>query len=126
METSIRIERPAQVIKSDIKPLDSNLKIKYMSNSEMLVSAFSNKELKTLVMALAAYNKLDRRETRSDLMEKLVNGFLRSNELEAEVIERIVRRNPYDSSIPKSYWGTANGKAYLAEMEEASTKAYSY
>jgi hypothetical protein len=102
------------------------LKIKYMNNSEMLVSAFSNKELKTLVMALAAYNKLDRRETRSDLMEKLVNGFLRSNELEAQVIERIVRRNPYDSSIPKSYWGTANGKAYLAEMEEASTKAYSY
>jgi predicted nucleotidyltransferase len=101
------------------------LKIKYMNNSEMLVSAFSNKELKTLVMALAAYNKLDRRETRSDLMEKLVNGFLRSNELEAQVIERIVRTNPYDS-IPKSYWGTANGKAYLAEMEEASTKAYSY
>jgi hypothetical protein len=102
------------------------LKIKYMSNSEMLVSAFSNKELKTLVMALAAYNKLDRRETRTDLMEKLVDGFLRSNELEAEVIERIVRKNPYDNSIPKSYWGTANGKAYLAEMEEASTKAYSY
>jgi hypothetical protein len=46
--------------------------------------------------------------------------------LEAEVIERIVRKNPYDNSIPKSYWGTANGKAYLAEMEEASTKAYSY
>jgi hypothetical protein len=102
------------------------LKIKYMNNSEMLVSAFSNKELKTLVMALAAYNKLDRRETRTDLMEKLVDGFLRSNELEAQVIERIVRTNPYDSSIPKSYWGTANGKAYLAEMEEASTKAYSY
>jgi predicted nucleotidyltransferase len=97
-----------------------------MSNSEMLVSAFSNKELKTLVMALAAYNKLDRRETRTDLMEKLVDGFLRSNELEAQVIERIVRTNPYDNSIPQSYWGTANGKAYLAEMEEASTKAYSY
>ena len=92
----------------------------------MLVSAFSNKELKTLVMALAAYNKLDRRETRTDLMEKLVDGFLRSNELEAQVIERIVRTNPYDNSIPQSYWGTANGKAYLAEMEEASTKAYSY
>ena len=97
-----------------------------MNNSEMLVSAFSNKELKTLVMALAAYNKLDRRETRTDLMEKLVDGFLRSNELEAQVIERIVRTNPYDNSIPQSYWGTANGKAYLAEMEEASTKAYSY
>ena len=77
-------------------------------------------------MALAAYNKLDRRETRTDLMEKLVDGFLRSNELEAQVIERIVRTNPYDNSIPQSYWGTANGKAYLAEMEEASTKAYSY
>ena len=97
-----------------------------MNNSEMLVSAFSNKELKTLVMALAAYNKVDRRETRTDLMEKLVDGFLRSNELEAQVIERIVRTNPYDNSIPQSYWGTANGKAYLAEMEEASTKAYSY
>jgi hypothetical protein len=97
-----------------------------MSNSEMLVSAFSNKELKTLVMALASYNKVDRRETRTDLMEKLVDGFLRSNELEAQVIERIVRTNPYDNSIPQSYWGTANGKAYLAEMEEASTKAYSY
>jgi hypothetical protein len=46
--------------------------------------------------------------------------------LEAQVIERIVRTNPYDNSIPQSYWGTANGKAYLAEMEEASTKAYSY
>jgi hypothetical protein len=102
------------------------LKIKYMNNSEMLVSAFSNKELKTLVMALASYNKVDRRETRTDLMEKLVDGFLRSNELEAQVIERIVRTNPYDNSIPQSYWGTANGKAYLAEMEEASTKAYSY
>jgi predicted nucleotidyltransferase len=97
-----------------------------MNNSEMLVSAFSNKELKTLVMALASYNKVDRRETRTDLMEKLVNGFLRSNELEVQVIERIVRTNPYDNSIPQSYWGTANGKAYLAEMEEASTKAYSY
>jgi hypothetical protein len=97
-----------------------------MNNSEMLVSAFSNKELKTLVMALASYNKVDRRETRTDLMEKLVDGFLRSNELEAQVIERIVRTNPYDNSIPQSYWGTANGKAYLAEMEEASTKAYSY
>jgi hypothetical protein len=102
------------------------LNLSNMYNSELLVSAFSNKELKTLVMALAAYNRLDRRETRTDLMEKLVNGFLRSNELEAEVIERTARKNPYDSSIPKQYWGTANGKAYLAELEEASTKAYSY
>jgi hypothetical protein len=102
------------------------LKIKYMNNSEMLVSAFSNKELKTLVMALAAYNKIDKRDRRTELLDKLVSGFLLSNELEAEVIERTARKNPYDNSIPKAYWGTASGKAYLAEMEEASTKAYSY
>ena len=97
-----------------------------MSNCDLLVSAFSNKELKTLVMALAAYNKIDKRENRTDLMEKLINGFLHSNDLEAEVIERTARKNPYDKSIPKQYWGTANGKAYLAELEEASTRAYSY
>jgi hypothetical protein len=45
--------------------------------------------------------------------------------LEAEVIERTARKNPYDNSIPKSYWGTANGKAYLAELEEADTRAHS-
>jgi len=104
----------------------------YNSNCDLLVSAFSNKELKTLVMALAAYNKLDKRETRTDLMEKLVNGFLRSNDLEAEVIgrsediERMARKNPYDKRIPKQYWGTANGKAYLAELEEADTEALTY
>jgi DNA-binding IclR family transcriptional regulator len=104
----------------------------YKSNSDLLVQAFSNKELKTLVMALAAYNKLDKRETRTDLMEKLINGFLHSNDLEAEVIEnveaieRTARKNPYDKSIPKQYWGTANGKAYLAELEEADTEAHSY
>ena len=108
------------------KPL--NLSNMYKSNSDLLVQAFTNKELKTLVMALAHYNTVDVRDNRSDLMEKLVNGFLRSNDLiaEAEVIERTARKNPYDKSIPKSYWGTANGKAYLAELEEASTKAYSY
>ncbi len=97
----------------------------YKSNSDLLVQAFTNKELKTLVMALAHYNTVDVRERRSDLMEKLVNGFLHSNDLEAEVIERTARKNPYDNSIPKSYWGTANGKAYLAELEEADTRAHS-
>ena len=106
------------------KPL--NLSSMYMNNSERVVSAFSRNELKTLVMALAAYNKLDKRETRTDLMEKLVNGFLMANDLESEVIERTARKNPYDKSIPKSYWGTANGKAYLAELEEADTRAHSY
>ncbi len=97
----------------------------HKSNSDLLVQAFTNKELKTLVMALAHYNTVDVRERRSDLMEKLVNGFLHSNDLEAEVIERTARKNPYDNSIPKSYWGTANGKAYLAELEEADTRAHS-
>ena len=97
----------------------------YKSNSDLLVQAFTNKELKTLVMALAHYNTVDVRERRSDLMEKLVNGFLHSNDLEAEVIERIARKNPYDKSIPKEYWGTANGKAYLDELYEGDVKAHS-
>ncbi len=106
------------------KPLNrSNMN---MNTTERIVTSFTNKELKTLVMALAAYNKIDKRENRTDLMEKLINGFLHSNDLEAEVIERTARKNPYDKSIPKQYWGTANGKAYLAELEEASTRAYSY
>ena len=88
----------------------------YYSNSDLLVEAFTNKELKTLVMALAAYNKLDKRENRTDLMEKLVNGFLRSNDLEAEVIR--VRPN---SNAPM---GTAEYKAYEA-MYESDVRAHS-
>lgn len=49
-----------------------------------------------------------------------------SNELEAVEVERIARKDPYSKDVPKEYWGTASGKAYLAEMEEGSTKAYSY
>ena len=60
------------------------------------------------------------------LMTKLVDAFLMSNELEAIEIERIARKDPYSKDVPKEYWGTASGKAYLAEMEEGSTKAYSY
>ena len=60
------------------------------------------------------------------LMTKLVDAFLMSNELEAVEIERIARKDPYSKDVPKEYWGTASGKAYLAEMEEGSTKAYSY
>ncbi len=88
----------------------------YYSNSDLLVEAFSNKELKTLVMALAAYNKLDKRDNRTDLMEKLINGFLRSNDLEAEVIN--VRP---DSRAPM---GTAAYKAYEA-MYESDVRAHS-
>ena len=80
----------------------------YKSNSDLLVQAFTNKELKTLVMAIAHYNTVDVRENRSDLMEKLVNGFLRSNDLMAEVIR--VKPNP-NAPI-----GVAEGKEYLASL----------
>ena len=60
------------------------------------------------------------------LLCKLVDAFLMSNELEAVEVERIARKNPYSKDVPKEYWGTASGKAYLAEMEGGSTKAYSY
>ena len=45
METSIRIERPAQVIKSDINPLDSNLKIKIAGAFAAVVNAINDKHL---------------------------------------------------------------------------------
>lgn len=78
----------------------------YYRNSDLLVEAFTNKELKTLVMALAAYNKLDKRDNRTDLMEKLINGFLLSNDLEAEVI----------GPISNDSMGVAEGKAYIAGL----------
>jgi hypothetical protein len=45
METSIRIERPAQVIKSDIQPLDSNLKVKIAGAVAAVVNAIKAKHL---------------------------------------------------------------------------------
>jgi hypothetical protein len=45
MANSIRIERPAQVIKSDIKPLDSNLKIKIAGAFAAVVNAIKAKHL---------------------------------------------------------------------------------
>jgi|LauGreDrversion4_2_1035121.scaffolds.fasta_scaffold379646_2 hypothetical protein len=45
MATSVRIERPAQVIKSDIKPLDSNLKIKIANAFQEVVNAIKAKHL---------------------------------------------------------------------------------
>jgi hypothetical protein len=88
----------------------------YMNNSERVVSAFSRNELKTLVMALAAYNKLDKRDSRTDLMEKLINGFLMANDLEAEVID--VRPNP------NAPMGSAAYKMYEA-MYESDVRAHS-
>ena len=96
-----------------------------MTTTEKLVTSFTNKELKQLIIAARMYNKTTGNND-DTLLCKLVDAFLMSNELEAEVIEKIARKNPYSKDVPKEYWGTASGKAYLAEMEEGSTKAYSY
>jgi hypothetical protein len=45
MANSIRIERPAQVIKSDIQPLDSNLKVKIAGAVAAVVNAIKAKHL---------------------------------------------------------------------------------
>ena len=95
-----------------------------LNTTERIVTSFTNKELKTLVMAVRMYNMTTGRSN-DPLLCKLVDSFLFSNELEAEVIEKNARKDPYSKQVPKSYWGTANGKAYLAELEEGSTKAYS-
>ena len=96
-----------------------------LTTTEKLVTSFTNKELKQLIIAARMYNKTTGNND-DTLLCKLVDAFLMSNELEAVEIERIARKDPYSKDVPKSYWGTASGKAYLAEMEEGSTKAYSY
>lgn len=96
-----------------------------MSTTEKLVTSFTNKELKQLVIATRMYN-MTTGNNDGVLLNKLVDAFLMSNELEAVEVERIARKNPYSKEVPKAYWGTASGKAYLAELEEGSTKAYSY
>ena len=96
-----------------------------MSTTERIVTSFTNKELKQLIIAARMYNKTTGNQN-DTLLCKLVDAFLFSNELEAEVIERTARKDPYSKQVPKEYWGTASGKAYLAELEEGSTKAYSY
>ena len=100
-------------------------------NTEKLVSVFTQDELSSLMTAMGGYINTKSKQRRSTGVEvvafnKIVDALLASNYLNAVEVETIARKNPYDSNIPKSYWGTANGKAYLAEMEEASTKAYSY
>lgn len=96
-----------------------------LSTTEKLVTSFTNKELKQLIIAARMYNKTTGNND-DTLLCKLVDAFLMSNELEAVEVERIARKDPYSKDVPKAYWGTASGKAYLAEMEEGSTKAYSF
>lgn len=96
-----------------------------LSTTERIVTSFTNNELKALVIATRMYNGATGRPIDA-LLCKLVDAFLMSNELEAVEVDRIARNNPYSKDVPKEYWGTASGKAYLAELEEGSTKAYSY
>jgi hypothetical protein len=97
------------------KPL--NLSNMYMNTTERIVSAFTAKELKVMVMALAAYNKLDKRDSRTDLMEKLVNGFLMANDLENT---EVIRVKP-NGNAPM---GTAEYKAWEA-MYDSDVRAHS-
>ena len=97
------------------KPL--NLSNMYMNTTERIVSAFTAKELKVMVMALAAYNKLDKRDSRSDLMEKLVNGFLMANDLENT---EVIRVKPNGNA----HMGTAEYKAWEA-MYDSDVRAHS-
>ena len=96
-----------------------------MNTTEKLVTSFTNKELKQLIIAARMYNKTTGNND-DILLCKLVDAFLMSNELEAVEVERIARKDPYSKDVPKEYWGTASGKLLLAEMEEGSTKAYSF
>lgn len=93
------------------KPL--NLSNMYMSNTDRIVGSFSNKELKTLVMAVRMYNMTTGRSN-SELLCKLVDSFLKSNELEAEVIK----------PNPNAPMGSAEYKLYEA-MYESDVRAHS-
>jgi hypothetical protein len=96
-----------------------------MNTTERIVTSFTNKELKQLVIATRMYN-MNTGNRDGVLLNKLVDAFLMSNELEAIETDRIARKDPYSKDVPKAYWGTASGKAYLAELEAGSTEAYSY
>ena len=97
------------------KPL--NLSNMYMSNTDRIVGSFSNKELKTLVMAVRMYNMTTGRSN-SELLCKLVDSFLKSNELEAEVISKPIVANP------NAPMGSAEYKLYEA-MYESDVRAHS-
>ena len=85
----------------------------YISNTERIVGSFTNKELKTLVMAVRMYNMTTGRSN-SELLCKLVDSFLKSNELEAEVIK----------PNPNAPMGSAEYKLYEA-MYESDVRAHS-
>jgi hypothetical protein len=81
--------------------------------------------------AMGGYINTKSKQKRSTGIEvvafnKIVDALLASNYLNAVEVETIARKDPYSKDVPKEYWGTASGKAYLAELEESSTNAYSY
>lgn len=78
----------------------------YMTTTEKLVTSFTNNELKQLVIAIRMYNKTTGNQN-DTLLCKLVDAFLMSNELEAEVIKTPNRKNRM---------GIAEGKEYLATL----------
>ena len=85
----------------------------YMTTTDRIVGSFTNKELKTLVMAVRMYNMTTGRSN-SELLCKLVDSFLKSNELEAEVIK----------PNPNAPMGSAEYKLYEA-MYESDVRAHS-
>lgn len=85
----------------------------YISNTERIVGSFTNKELKTLVMAVRMYNMTTGRSNDS-LLCKLVDSYLKSNELESEVIK----------PNPNAPMGSAEYKLYEA-MYESDVRAHS-
>lgn len=84
-----------------------------MSTTERIVGSFSNKELKTLVMAVRMYNMTTGRSN-NPLLCKLVDSFLLSNELEAEVTK----------PNPNARMGSAEYKAWEA-MYDSDVRAHS-
>ena len=84
-----------------------------MSTTERIVTSFTNKELKQLVIATRMYNKTTGNQN-DTLLCKLVDAFLMSNELESEVIK----------PNPNAPMGSAEYKAYEA-MYESDVRAHS-
>ena len=83
-----------------------------MSNREILVSAFSQDELSSLVSAMAAY--IVQRDTyhlgsalEKSILDKLVDGMILSNYLNVKAI---------DEEVPAGPIGCAEGKEYLASI----------
>ena len=100
-------------------------------NTEKLMCVFNQDELSALMTAVAGYVNTKRKQGRSTGIEvgvfnKVCDALLASNYLNAVEVETIARKDPYSKDVPKEYWGTAGGKALLAEMEDSSAKAYSF